>query len=356
MGTAASSLAILHVDTEPTWRGGQEALFSLVVELKRRGHRQHIACPARSELARVALEAGIDLTPLGGSRELRRTLLREKFDVLHSHSGRAQNLAFLAGLGRGIKRVVTRHVAFPPRNPAIHRWKYTHTCDGIIAVSNAVRDVLVTGGVPAEMIEVIRTGIAFPQAVPVRSQRLHARQQFGLSEDAFVIGQLGAFTREKGQDVAIAAWEQLGLPGSQLILAGDGQEREGLAEANPGVLFPGFVEDRALFYAALDVLVMPSRSEAWGLAALEAMAHALPVIASDVGGLREMISDRATGLLVPVGDAPALADGLRWVAGNADEARLIGEGARESVRQFSITATAEQTEQFYRRVLGFTPQ
>src|SRR5207244_551500 len=103
--------------------------------------------------------------------------------ILHSHSGRAQNLAYLASLGLDIRRVATRHVAFAPSIPLIHKLKYSSTCDGIIAVSETVRGVLLKSGVPASHIEVIHTGVETP---PLQD-RDAARAKLQLTADNFAI-------------------------------------------------------------------------------------------------------------------------------------------------------------------------
>ncbi len=191
-------------------------------------------------------------------------------------------MAVRATLGAPITRIVTRHVAFTPKHPLIHRLKYTKTCDGIIAVSDAVRDVLVSAGIPTDRIQIIHTGIEIPEAV---THHQH---------DGLAVGHMGAFTREKGQDIAIAAARE--LPHVRFILAGEGPLLEELRrDAPPNVSFPGFITNTADFFANLDYFLMPSRSEAWGLAALEAMAHGIPVIASDIQGWPRSSRPKAAG-------------------------------------------------------------
>ena len=332
------------MDTEEAWRGGQESLLILARGLRARGYRQTIVCPPASVLAQRAQADGFPIAKLG---------LRTA-DIVHAHSGRALTVAFWETFGfpfrSGVCRVVTRHVAFQPRNPWLYRLKYTRTCHGIIAVSDAVRRGLIESGVPAAKIEVIHTGIQMPEPAA------RDRRKFGLGEADFVIGHMGAFTAEKGQDVAVAAAALLAqsLPHAKVILAGDGPLRkEMLSEIRQGapknVIFPGFISDRAAFFAALDLFIMPSRSEAWGLAALEAMANGVPVIASDVGGLPEIVETGNGGWLVPPGDATALARAITAAASDPDRLRAQSHKARERARLFSVDRMIDQTEAFYRR-------
>ena len=295
-------------------------------------------CPPSSALAERAQADGFPLAKLG---------LRTA-DIVHAHSGRALTVAFWKTFRSKICRVVTRHVAFTPRNAWLHRLKYTRACNGIIAVSDAVRRGLIDTGVPAAKIETIYTGIEVPEIVS------RDRRKYGLGEAEFVIGHMGAFTKEKGQDVAVKAADLLrvSLPRARMILAGDGPLLPEIRESGPqNVMLPGFVSDRAAFFAALDLFIMPSRSEAWGLAALEAMAHGVPVIASDTGGLPEIIESGNGGWLVPAGDPAALAAAITRAAADPVNLAAQSQKARERARQFSVGQMVEQTEAFYQRFI-----
>jgi glycosyltransferase involved in cell wall biosynthesis len=270
-------------------------------------------------------------------------------DIVHAHGGRALSKAFWKTVGFGaVHRVVTRHVAFRPRNPWMHRLKYTWACEGIIAVSDAVRRGLIETGVPSAKIEVIHTGVEVPAPAP------RDKSRFGRSDMEFVIGHMGAFTREKGQDVVVAAAALLRepMPYARFLLAGDGKLLSNLRQrATDNVIFPGFVRDHASFFGALDLFIMPSRFEAWGMAALEAMAHGVPVIASDTGGLREIVRPEKGGWLVPVGDAAALARAITEAAASPYRLHEQGERARERAQQFSVAQMVDKTEAFYARFI-----
>jgi glycosyltransferase involved in cell wall biosynthesis len=258
-------------------------------------------------------------------------------------------------VGLPIRRVVTRHVAFAPNHPRVHRLKYTLTCHGVIAVSQAVRAALLASGISDDRIETIPTGVEWPAVLPDAQERRAIRSRWGFDDRHFVVGHMGAFTAEKGQDVAINAAALLqprlpGLPGLRMILAGEGPLR-GSMQASSVVILPGHISDRAEFFAALDLFIMPSRSEAWGLAALEAMAHGVPVVASNIGGLPEMIEAGETGWLVTPGDPGELADAIDRAASDRENLRATGLRGRERSKRFSVEETAARTEAFYRRML-----
>jgi glycosyltransferase involved in cell wall biosynthesis len=355
---------IAHVDTGKDFRGGQELLISLARGLRRQGHQQVIVCWPESPLGKRAAAEQFEVSPLGtGSiSRLRRRLSSEHFDIVHAHDARAQNIAVLASAGLPLRRVASRQVAFPPRHPLIHRWKYAKTCHGIIANSESVRHVLISAGISDSTIEVIPPGIDLPAQLPSAEFLAQARTRWRFAEGDFVIGHAGAFTREKAQDIALEAAILLAprLPQARLLLAGDGPQR-----SNPRMLdlvrqtaaiarLPGFLDDLTDFFAALDLFIMPSRSEAWGLAALRAMANGLAVIATDVDGLRELVLRDNTGWLVPPESPAALADAIEAAALNPALRCEYGHQGRERAAQFSMERTVQQTEKFYARLLSAT--
>jgi glycosyltransferase involved in cell wall biosynthesis len=335
-------------------------LLSLARGLQRRQHRQVIYCREDSPLAKAAVADQLEVAPLGSTWRLRDRLRDQNFDILHTHDGKAQTIAFLGSIGLPVRRVASRLVAFAPRHPLIHRWKYSRTCHGVIALSQSVREVLIGAGVPSSKIEVIVPGIEIPGALPGLEARAKARARWGFSGDEFVIGHAAAFTREKGQDIALEAALLLAsrLPRARMLLVGDGPERSqpGMVElarrATAVAQLPGFVDDLTEFYAALDLYMMPSRSEAWGLTALRAMAYGLPVVASNVGGLPEVVEHGKSGWLVPSESPEALADAIASAAANNARLCEFGRNARARAEQFSIEKTVERTEQFYFRLLG----
>jgi glycosyltransferase involved in cell wall biosynthesis len=140
------------------------------------------------------------------------------------------------------------------------------------------------------------------------------------------------------------------MPYARFILAGEGKLLDDLRRrAGENVTFLGFVRDHAAFFGALNVFLMPSRSEAWGLAALEAMAHGVPVIASNVGGLPEIVESGNGGWLVPAGDPAALARAIMEAASSPYRLHEQGQRARQRAKRFSVDRMVEQTEAFYGR-------
>lgn len=361
-------LKILHLDTALDLRGGQQQLLLLARGLREHGHAQLIVCPEGSALESRARREGFNLSVLPshdpvyvhGILELRERLLAEPFELLHAHDGRSQTIAWLASLGMAVRRVASRRVTYLPGGLLCHRLKYDLTCHGLIAVSQFVLELLTSAGVPKEKIEVIPDGIELPAELPAPEARSRIRAQWGFSEREFVVGHVGAFTPEKGQDLAIDAGILLEttLPQARLLLVGDGplrnspKIRDKVQAARDRVRLLGYLENLSEFFAGLDLFIMPSRAEGLGSSALLAMAQGLAVVASRVGGLPEVIEDGTNGWLVPPESPRALAEAITAAASDRARLRQFGAAARERARRYSNDIMLERTETFYERLLA----
>ena len=363
-------LKIAHIDAGESLRGGQRQLLKLARGLRRRGHSQTVVCREESELEACARREEFpsfslplhDPLHAHGILQLRQLLQLASYDILHAHDGHGQTVAWLASVGMGVRRVACRRVAFLPQER--HRWtyrlKYAHTCDAVIAVSDCIRQGAIRCGVPESKTELIPDGIEIPAELPSREARAKARARWGFGESEFLIGHLGAFTPEKGQEVALRAFQLLReqLPQARLLLAGEGptlrdpEITQKCAELGGRVRLCGVIQNLAEFFPALDLFVMPSKSEGLGSSALMAMSYGLPVLASRVGGLPEIVEEAHTGWLIEPASPAALTQAILGAAGDRARLEQWGMNGRERARQFSVDIMVERTEALYRRLLG----
>jgi glycosyltransferase involved in cell wall biosynthesis len=228
-----------------------------------------------------------------------------------------------------------------------------------VTVSDFIRQLLIREQVPESMIELIPDGIEIPLELPSIIGRAEARARWGFGEDEFLVGHLGAFTLEKGQVVALEAFLQLAkrLPQARLLLAGEGPTLKDPAitkrcEALGGrIRLCGGIENLAEFFPALDLFVMPSKSEGLGSSALMAMSYGLGVVASRVGGLPEIVEEARTGWLVEPASPTALANAILGAASDRARLKQWGLNGRERARQFSAEIMVDRTEALYCRLL-----
>jgi glycosyltransferase involved in cell wall biosynthesis len=362
-------LKIAHIDIGLSLRGGQRQLLQLARGLRLRGHAQIIVCREESALEGCARAEDFpsfslplhDPLHAHGILQLRQHLRLAPCEIFHAHDGHGQTVAWLASVGMPVRRVACRRVAFLPKERLrwTYRLKYAHTCDAVIAVSDSIRQGAIHYGVPQSKIELIPDGVELPPELPSPETRAKARARWGFGEREFLVGHLGVFTPEKGQEVALGAFQLLReqLPHARLLLAGEGptvrdpeitQRCEALGDR---VRLCGAIESPAEFFPALDLFIMPSKSEGLGSSALIAMSYGLPVVASRVGGLPEVVEEARTGWLIEPASSAALAQAIVAAAGDRARLQQWGLNGRERARRFSVDIMVERTEALYCRLL-----
>ncbi|HEY1951537.1 MAG TPA: glycosyltransferase family 4 protein [Gemmatimonadaceae bacterium] len=347
---------VLHVDSGRSWRGGQRQVFLLASGLRDLGYRTLVVAPTGSPLIRRAERAGLPtyrLTLRGewdirSARELRAVAREWNAAIVHAHDARSHSIARIALIGkRKTRLVVTRRVAFPPRQV---RLKYKYGVDAFIAISQAVRTVMVKAGVPANLIEVVYSGVPAPQVKRPRNWR----KERSWPASAVICGIVGAMSQEKGLDMVGDIARR--LPGelfrrTRLVLLG-GKGKGGTTVSGVEGFDAGFVEEIHDAMAGLDVLWHPARSEGLGTAVIDAMALGVPPIAFAVGGLPEVIEDGKSGLLVPPGDIAGFVRAAAALVGDDGLRAMLAEGARQRALEFNSRTMIERTAEVYSRVLA----
>jgi hypothetical protein len=293
-------MRILHLDAGKEMRGGQWQALRLIEGLAAAGVESTLLARPDAPLFEAARQRGWRVEPLGLVRAM---LLARRHDLVHAHDARSHTLGILVKPGR---LVVARRVAFPVGSP----WKYRRA-RRYLAVSEFVKSVLVAGGVPEEKIAVVSDGV--PLLEPARG--------------SLVVAPANADDPRKGAPLAV---EAASLAGVELKLSAD--------------------LERDLRRAA--VLVYITHSEGLGSGALLAMSAGVPVVASNVGGLPEIIRHGENGLLVE--NAPeAIAAAIRQLLDNPVFARRIGDAARRTViENFTVEHMVRRTMEVYRQVLS----
>jgi glycosyltransferase involved in cell wall biosynthesis len=356
-------LTVLHTESSLGWGGQEVRILTEAAWLRERGVRVVLAVqPAsriRAEAERLSLETvgAVMRGPwdLFAVLRLVGVVRREKVDVVHTHSSID---AWVGGCAARLARVPvvrSRHVSIPIRaglNPV-----YTWLADRVLTSGESIRALVLAGGVRPEAVRALPAGVdlaAFGPGEP--SEAL--RREFGPARP--VIGSIAMFRGSKGHQHLLDAFARLGreFPGAQLLLVGDGLRRawvqelaraRGLADA---VRLPGFRRDVADLLRLMDCFVLAStRTEGVPQSLLQAMAVGVPVVASAIGGIPEVIVDGQTGLLIPPEDPVALAAGLGAVLRDPAAARQRAQAARALVeRRYSRDASVERLLALYREL------
>jgi glycosyltransferase involved in cell wall biosynthesis len=311
------------------------------------------------------------LAPLG------RVLRTLEADLVHTHGPRAMLFGNLAARRAGVRHVVTtlhecvsgrvRQGPFVPLDRAVERLVGHWTVDRWIGVSDAVvADAIARRGISPQRIARIYNGVDVGRFQPCHPDaRVACRGAMGWGADEIVVAGAGRLVALKNYDVLLRAFAAAGpAVRGRLVLAGEGPERsrlEDLAKTlaiDARVTFLGSRDDLAEWLPAVDLFVQPSSNEALGLSALEAMACGCATVASRIGGLREIIEDARTGLLVAPADVGALAGALVHLSQDAAlRSRLGAAGRAEVARRFSRAANTDQHLALYDALIaGGMPQ
>lgn len=237
--------------------------------------------------------------------------------------------------------------------------------DRLVAVSEGVREGLVSSGLPPDRVRLIRCGIDLDEVGSGGGDRAEVRRRLGLAPDDWVIGSIGRADPVKDQLSLLDA----SLPMMQrdrsvrLVIVGEGPERprlqarasaEGVAEQ---VRLLGRVSNARSLLAGFDVYAMSSRMEGIPLSMLEAMAAHLPVVATRVGGIPEVIEDGVSGLLVPEGDPGRLGEAIDLLHSDRSLAeRLAAAGRRRVEQAYDARATSRELAELYFELLGYAPE
>lgn len=363
-----SPLTVVHVDAERGFSGGEVQVFLLVEGLRRRGHRSVLVCPPGSRVEERARATDFEVVPVRMANELdlasvarlKSAFERAKPDLVHLHTGRATWLGGLAARLADLPAITTRRMDREVRRTWRTRLVYGALVERVVAISPAVDACLRAGGVPTDKITTIASAVD-PDVLRPKIDRAAVRSALEVPSATRVLLAAGALVPRKGIDVLIDALALLAQRGIAPIawIAGDGPERAALEEraARAGVAdrvrFLGTRSDVPDLLAAADVFVHPARREGLGVAALEAMALARPVIASRVGGLTDSIVDGRTGLLVPPSDPRALADAIERIVGDAPLCAALGRAGPTRVAEgFLAEQMVGAYEALYRDVLA----
>ncbi len=369
-------MKILHVSSARHFGGGERHLVDLARGLAGRGHEIYSALrpdsPLRAEM--LSLNArGVFELPLRNSFDIRSALGLARFvrkhevEIVHAHVARDYPLAALAvRRSPSARLVVTRHVLFPLGRA--HRLALANV-SRVVAVSEAVaRSLRARSIFSADKIRVVPNGVDVRKFEEARRMFEHGRREPGSKPHAPLrVGIVGELSEVKGQDIFIRAARMVveRFKGSvEFVIVGDeasnaGGQRAALESLvselrlTNNVRFTGRCEDVAALLASLDVFVSASRSEAFGIALVEAMASGLPVVAAATEGAREIIEEGKTGLMVPVNDADSLAAVVSVLLGDEPRRRALGERARETAAgRFSLERMIADTERVYAEALG----
>jgi glycosyltransferase involved in cell wall biosynthesis len=378
-------IKILHIINSLDIGGNERYLLQLLEHLPREGFHQEVCVPDRGKDATRDLEhechrLGIPvrvfrvLGNLDASAllKLQQIILKGRYDVVHTHLIYSQLYGRMAAISAKTKCIVSSEqnvYDFKRRPPFlwIERWLGKRT-QRVVACSNKVRDHLIAnvGLSPLKVVVVpnaVDTNLFFPvkPGSSLYPKVEDVRKELRLEPGDTVIGSVGHMSRQKGQRFLIDAIPRVLLryPHAKFVFVGRGRLQRTLTDqarelgVEQAVRFAGIREDVPLVLNCFDLFVLPSLWEGFGTAIVEALACGVPVVASKVGGIPEIIEDGMNGILVPPGRSRPLAQAI---IGSLDDPSLgrdmVYRGVRKVIETFSVGKMVETMARIYSQMLS----
>ena len=343
------TLRLAHVNVAKGYRGGERQTELLIRELAVRGYRQRLVARRGAPLCdRFAdLAPGLEIVPVRGDfvSVARATA---GVDIVHVHEGRSIYGAYLRFLLSGTPYIATRRVDNP-----IGRHRFAHRAyrgaSFVATVATKVAEI-VRAYDPLVNLCVIHDSSSGLAVDPARVAEIRE----GLDGD-FVVGHVGALDTQKGQDqiIAVARRMRESHPGVRFVLVGGGDQEATLKRAAaglPNVIFTGFVDNVGDYLAAFDLFILPSRREGLGSILLDAMAQQLPIVATRVGGIPDIVHDGQNGLLIDSERPDQLLAAITGLIASPELRADMGRCGAEIAKSYTPEVMAAKYVELYARM------
>lgn len=365
-------IRVLHLITRLPIGGAERLLLGILRNLDPNEFDSIVCCiQDRGELADEVEALGIPVIVLelmrkgGHDRQvvpaLRRIMREHRIDLIHTHLYHANLYGRLAARKEGIPAIASVHNTYKKRKwyrHLINRWLAGKTFVVTAGSEDVEKDLLTVDRLSPKKVVRLPNSIDLSR-VETSLSVTEAKARFGFTDNEVVIGTVGRVEEQKGHVFLLEAFAQLRRRADgnrlKLLLVGDGRLLPELKETaarlgiSDAVCFPGNIAKLAEVYQAIDLFTMPSLWEGLSLAMLEAMAAGLPMVATEVGGARDVLGNNQWGLLVPPHDAAALASAIDSLLDDPDTAaRLAAAGKARVHANYSVAALAHQLSGLYR--------
>jgi len=363
------SIKVLHLSSEPTWRGGEQQIIYLVEESRKLGVEAVIGCRIDSEVEKYCHEEGLPFIslPFKSAYDLK-TALRilkvagsHQFDLIQVHTSKSHTMAVIAGL-LGLKTpvILTRRVDFPVKNNWFSKFKYNYSkIVKIICISETIKRITAPDIKDASKLTTIHSGVDMERFKPFHGSTW-LRDHYNIPADIKIIGNTSAISDQKDYFTFVDVAERVLKQNSQthFFIVGEGPERTTVEEyvsakgLGGKITFTGFRKNIREILPSLNIFLFTSKTEGLGTSILDAMAAKVPIVATAAGGVFEMVTHEKTGLMYPVKDTEALANGVLRILKDDDLATRLVDHASETALHFTKEKTAKRTVELYKALLS----
>lgn len=344
-------MKILQVNSAQNWGGGEVYTINLCQKLVAKGHKVSLACRPDSAIKKIASQDGISIyeLPLTGAIDFQSALKLSQYckkngiDIVHAHLARDYWIArYLKVILPSIRLVFTRHLLKPIKSTASRKWLFKKV-DKVIAVSNAVQEsLLVQNLLSPKRIITIYNGINTNRFASAHPGTI--RKEFGFDNDIKLIGMVGQIAPHKGNDLFLksAASVYCQYSNVRFLLVGDDFQNGKYIEKLKQLSINLGIEDKVFFLGPrldipeimkdLNIFVLASKNEPFGLVITEAMAAGIPVVVTNAGGAKEIV-DITTGLLVEPDQPVLLTNAIMTLLTDDRTSTTIGKAGQERAKE-----------------------
>ncbi len=360
-------MKILHLSSEKSWRGGEQQMAYLIEELNLLGVESHVAARKDSEFEKWCINHKIPLLSIpfkndfdvSSALKVKEYCKKNRFDIIHMHSSRSHSIAVLANtLGNSTPLILARRVDFPLKKNFFSKKKYNHSAiKRIICVSNKIKEIVIKSIEQAERCTTVYDGVDLHRFDGI-GLRGKIRKELGIADEYKLIGNIAAIAPHKDYFTFLDTVKILSKKiKAKYLIAGEGPLREQIEKRieelnlQKDVYVLGFRSDVENVFADLDVLLYTSKEEGLGSTLLDAMAYGLPIVATEGGGIPEIVKNEFNGLTTKVQDSEKLAEQVMRMLNNTTLREKLIANAKEYVKGFSKQEMAKKTLEVYKACL-----
>jgi len=362
-------IRILHISTPTSWRGGEQQLAYLIEELQKKNVVQHVLCRADSEMQKFCIRKNIPhntsskITSLDPffAYKVKSLCTKHDFNLIHTHDAHAHSFAIMAAaiFRNKVPLIVSRRVDFPIKQSWFSKFKYNHKhIKRILCVSNAIKEITGKDIVNKSVLKTVYSGID-PFKFDLSKKTNKLRTEFKIVSGELLIGNASAIAPHKDYFTFVDTIEELvkeKLNAKFFIIGAGPLEAEikdyiELKKLGKHVIFTGFRNDIPEILPELDLFLITSKTEGLGTSILDAFACKVPVVATNAGGISEIVEHRETGMLSPIQQPKHLCENVVSVLYNEDLRKHITNGGFNRLNDFTREKTAEHTLKEYISVI-----
>ncbi len=360
-------MQLIHISTAFSWRGGEQQLAYLIDGLKKKELTQFVFCFQNSEIEKYCIAQQVKtlsskrtfaFNPLL-SQHLAQQCKHFKINIIHAHDSNAHTIAVLSCVlfGNKAKIVLSRKVDFPIKKNIFSHFKYNYkSIAKIICVSTKIKEILSNTIENKNKLTTVYDGIDLTRFANDPSTQL--RHEYKIPNDELIIGNVAAIASHKDYYTFVDVAEILLSKKikAKFLIVGDGPERglieKYIAQKNlkESILITGFRVDIPKILPEFDILLFTSKTEGLGSSILDAYACKVVVVATEAGGIPEIVADGKTGLLAPVKNSKMLAANILKLISNPDLRSQLTQNAHQFVKHFSKELMVEETYKVYQHI------